>query len=213
MTLAVICCASALSALPATAQDSTFLLATEDPARAPSPFIGNGHLGVIVPALGLGGSSSFLAGLYEEAPGDVPRIVAIPAWNAIAVSAGDRWLDAERPPEGSVRGYRQVLDMRTGTARTGFEWVDGAWRTSVRVETFVSRADPHLAAIDLEVTPQNQGRMRVRFALAGHRPPRRLALARLERAEPSWRPADIWYPGHMVVRSRSATRGPGGGRI
>jgi trehalose/maltose hydrolase-like predicted phosphorylase len=45
----------------------------------------------------------------------------------------------------------------------------------------------------------------VRFALAGWPPPHRLALARLEQAEPGWKPADIWYPGHTVVRARGAT--------
>ena len=41
--------------------------------------------------------------------------------------------------------------------------------------------------------------------------PRRLPLARLERAPPEWRPADIWYPGHLAVRARGAEPAPGGG--
>ena len=134
----------------------------------------------------------------------MPRIVALPAWTAIAVFDGERWLDSTAAA-GAVRGYRQALDMRTGTARTSYDWVTGARRTAVAVETFVSRADPHLAAIRLELTPRASGRMRVRFALAGRPPPRRLPLATLPRAEPAWGPADIWYPGHMVVRSRAAT--------
>src|SRR5919112_4467788 len=73
-----------LAAPVAHAQDSTFLLATGDPARSPSPAIGNGRLGVVIPALGIGPSHSFLAGLFEEAPGDVPRIAALPGWNAVA---------------------------------------------------------------------------------------------------------------------------------
>src|SRR6185295_15414363 len=36
---------------------------------------------------------------------------------------------------------------------------------------------------------------------------------RLERADPAWRPADIWYPGHMNVRSRRATLEPNGARL
>jgi trehalose/maltose hydrolase-like predicted phosphorylase len=213
MTLAFVFCAWALSAIPATAQDSTFRLATDDPARSPSPFIGNGRLGVVIPALGLGASNSFVAGLYEHAPSDVPRIAAVPAWNAIGVHDGTRWLDSSAIAAGAVREYRQVLDMRTGTARTDYEWVNGTRRTSVAVETFVSRADSHLAAIRLDITPRFSGRMRVRFAIAGRPPPRRLPLATLPRADPKWRPADIWYPGHMVVRSRAATRVPGGARL
>ncbi len=100
--------------------------------------------------------------------------------------------------------------MRTGTARTSYAWVNGSRSTSVAIETFVSRADPSLTAARLELTPQHAGRMRVRFGLIGWPPPRRLALARLERAAPAWKPADVWYPGHMVVRSRRSEHAPRG---
>jgi trehalose/maltose hydrolase-like predicted phosphorylase len=195
------------------ALDSSFVLSTEDPNRSPSPFIGNGHLGVVVPPLGIGASSSILAGLYENAPGDVPRIAAIPVWNAITVFDGSRWIEAAPPSGASIAAYQQILDMRTGTAQTSFDWVNGDKRMSVRVETFVSRADPALAAIRLDLAPQYHGRLRVRFAIVGLPPPRRLALARLEKAEPSWKPADIWYPGHMIVRARTALRMRAGARL
>ncbi|HEU4525487.1 MAG TPA: hypothetical protein VFR62_10730 [Gemmatimonadales bacterium] len=196
--------APALTA-PVFAQDSAFHLTTNDPSRSPSPAIGNGRIGVLIPALGLGATPSFMAGLYENAPGDVPRIAALPSWTGIAVFDGERWLDSTAVT-GAVRGYRQVVDMRTGTARTSYEWASGARRTGVAVETFVSRADSHLAGVRLDLTPRAAGRMRVRFALVGRPPPRRLQLATLSRADPAWRPPDIWYPGHMVVRSRAAAR-------
>ena len=190
---------------PAVAQDSAFHLATSDPGRTPSPAIGNGRVGVVIPPLGFGASPSFVAGIFENAPGDVPRIAAIPAWTAIAVFDGQRWVDSAAAAS-AVRGYRQVVDMRTGTARTSYEWVSGARRTRVAAQTFVSRADSHFAAVRLDLTPRARGRMRVRFGIVGQPPPRRLQLATLPRADPAWRPADIWYPGHMVVRSRAATR-------
>ncbi|HEV7364680.1 MAG TPA: hypothetical protein VGN76_02410, partial [Gemmatimonadales bacterium] len=195
------------------ARDSSFMLSTDDPRRSPSPFIGNGRLGVVIPALGIGASTSMMAGMYEEAPSDVPRVVTVPAWNAIEVYSGDRWLEAKAADDGSVSAYRQVLDLKTGTARTSYHWTVGSKPMSVRVETFISRADPHLSAVRLSLAPQYQGRLRVRFALLGWPPPRRLPLATLEKAERDWQPADIWYPGHMVVRSRSATRVSGGARL
>lgn len=198
---------------PVPERDSTFLLTTDNPARTPSGFIGNGHLGVVIPPLGIEGSLSLMAGLYEEAPGDVPRIAAVPVWNGIAVFDGDRWLDSAAPPDSSIRGYRQVIDMRSGTARTSYEWMDGPRRTDMQVETFVSRADPRLAAIRLELRPSEAGRMRVRFALAERMPPPRLALAKIEHAQLDWRPANLWYGGHMVLRSKNAALEPGGGRI
>ena len=199
-----------LGAQQAATPDSTFLLSTGNPRRSPSPFIGNGRLGVVIPPLGIGPSASYRAGLYEEAPDDVPRIVAIPAWNATAVFDGNRWIDMKPAPDSALRSYRQLVDMRTGTARTSYTWVNGGRSTSVRIETFVSRADPNLAAMRLDLTPQHAGRMRVRFGLLGWPPPRRLALAKLTRSDPAWKPADVWYPGQMVVRSRSAVPEPRG---
>ncbi|HEX6106603.1 MAG TPA: hypothetical protein VFZ26_13540 [Gemmatimonadales bacterium] len=206
---------AAAIASPVFGQDSTFHLVTGDPARSPSPFLGNGRLSVIVPALGIGATPSLLAGLYEEAEGDVPRIAAIPAWNAVGVHDGRAWLglDSAGPDTGRVRDYRQTLDMGTGTATTRYEWANGERRTGIQVETFVSRAAPRLAVMRLVVTPRQAGVVRVRFGMRGWPPPRRLPLARLERAPPDWKPADIWYPGHSVVRSRLAEREPDGGIV
>ena len=105
----------AAATLPAqtSPDDSSFVLSSADPARSPSPFVGNGRLGVVVPALGIGASDAFLAGLYEEAEGDVPRIAAIPSWTGVGVFDGERWLDSSSAA--AVRGYSQVLDMRSGT--------------------------------------------------------------------------------------------------
>jgi trehalose/maltose hydrolase-like predicted phosphorylase len=195
------------------AADPAFVLATADPARTPSPFIGNGHFGVTVPPLGVGASPSLVAGLYEHGPLDVPRIAAAPAWNAIAVFDGEQWLDSTALASGSIQSYRQSIDMRTATARTEYDWVDGSRRTSVRVETFVSRADPHLAVVQLALVPHTAGPLRVRVALAKWPPPTRLPLDTLTRTERSWGPAELWYPGHSIIHARTAKRSPFGARL
>ncbi len=194
------------------AQDSTFLLATSDPARSPSPFVGNGHFSAVIPARGIGPALSLVAGLYEHAPTDVPRLVGIPAWNAIDVFDGSRWL-SDTSQGYQLQEYRQVIDMRTGAARTSYSWKSGTTQTKVELETFVSRADQHLAGTKLVLTPRKTGPLRVRFALAGWPPPKRLALAQLTRAEPEWGPASLWYPGQTVVQSRAAVLGPAGARL
>ncbi|MDB4910081.1 MAG: glycoside hydrolase family 65 protein, partial [Gemmatimonadetes bacterium] len=221
IALTGICCARTLFAGTLAAQDSprdpasdsTFLLATTDPAREPSPFIGNGHVGLVIPPMGVGASRSFIAGLYENGAGDVPRIAAAPAWNAVDVFDGERWLSAASPTSSTLGAYRQVIDMRSGTARTSYEWKDGSRQTSVRVETFISRADPYQAAIQLALVPRAAARMRVRFALVNWPPPRRLPLATLAHVKPEWGPAELWYPGHMNVRTRKAALVPGGGTL
>ena len=88
---------------PAAAKDSAVHLATSDPGRAPSPAIGNGRIGVVIPALGFGPGESFVAGIYEHAAGDVPRIAAVPSWTAISVSDGTGWLDSSAVAAGQVR--------------------------------------------------------------------------------------------------------------
>src|SRR4051794_33335871 len=103
---------------PAQSPDTAFLLQTSDPARRPSPFIGNGHLGMVVPALGIGPAPAYMAGLYEEAPGDIPRIVSLPAFSILGLYDGKDWLLADSTVPGSVHDYRQTLDMRSGTAHT-----------------------------------------------------------------------------------------------
>ena len=193
--------------------DSAFLLTSRDPGRSPSPFVGNGRLGVVIPALGIGPSYSYKAGLYEHGPGDVPRIVAVPAWNAVAVFDGQEWIGPRARLDSAIRTYHQTVDMRTGAARTSYDWANGATRTSVRVETFVSRANPHLTAIRLHLSPHHAGRLRVRFGLRGWPAPRRLALAKLAHADPAWKPDDVWYPGHMEVRSRESTQESWGVRL
>lgn len=209
---------AALAATPAAAAqypaaDSAFMLGTADPARAPSPFIGNGHVGATIPPLGIGAAPSLVAGLYEHAPLDVPRIAAAPAWNAITVFDGSRWLDSTALDDGSIQSYRQRIDMRTGVAHTAYDWVDGPRRTSVRMDTFISRADPHLAAVRLALVPHTAGPMHVRVALATWPPPNRLPLDTLTRTERSWGPAELWYPGHSIIHARTATLSPFGARL
>ena len=158
----------------------------------------------MIPALGIGAGLSLVAGMYEHGPADVPRIVAAPSWNSLRVFDGEGWLEPAAA-DGAIESYRQEIDMRTGTARTRYDWVNGGRRTSIAIETFISRATPALGVIRLRVTPHQTGRMRVRFALAGWAAPRRLALATLERAPPDWQPEDIWYPGLSLIRTRSAS--------
>jgi protein-glucosylgalactosylhydroxylysine glucosidase len=197
--------ALALGAAPLPAQDSLWVLDSRDPARTPSPFIGNGRIGLVIPALGLGPAPSYRAGLYEEARGDVPRIVEAPGWTPLGICRRGGCLDSAAVGAGLIQDYHQALDLRSGTVRTEYDWVTGDDHAAVRVESFVSRADARLGATRLELTPAGAGRYRVRFALVGRPPPKRLALGRIQRADTAWRPANIWYPGWMVVQSRGVT--------
>ena len=163
----------AAAALPAqvSSDDSSFVLSSDDPARSPAPFIGNGRIGLVIPPLGIGPADSYVAGHYEEGRGDVPRIVRIPVWIPLGICRREGCLDSTATAGGQLQGYHQSLDLRSGTARTEYEWVSGDERATVRVESFVSRADARTGATRLELTPEQAGRYRVRFALAGRAPP------------------------------------------
>src|SRR5437667_487588 len=181
------------------AQDATFLLTTTDPTYRTPAFLGNGAFSLVGAPLGPTPSLSFAAGVYDHAATDVPRIAALPAGNELDVSDGDGWRNETRPDTSALEGYRQTLDLYDGTLSTSYEWVHGAKRTAVEVTAVVSRADPNLAVIRLRLVPQYAGRVTVRFPLREWPPPRRLALARLERSEPQWTLDSVWYPGHLVA--------------
>src|SRR5438874_9267866 len=193
------CCLLWFLAVSLPAQDSTFLLTTTDPTYRTPAFIGNGAFSLVGSPLGTTPALSFAAGVYDHAAGDVPRIAALPAWNEIDASDGDGWLNETRPDTSALEGYRQTLDLYDGTLSTSYEWVHGAKRTAVEVTGFVSRADANLAVIRLRLVPQYAGRITVAFPLREWPPPRRLALARLERSEPQWTLDSVWYPGHLVA--------------
>ena len=105
------------------AQDSTFVLATADPAYRTPAFIGNGAFSLVSSPLGTTRALSFAAGVYDHTPDDVPRIAALPAWNEIDVSDGDGWLNDVAPDTTVLQAYRQTLDMYDGTLRTTYDWV------------------------------------------------------------------------------------------
>src|SRR5436853_5442923 len=191
-----------VASLPA--QDSSFALTTPDPTYRTPAFIGNGAFSLVASPLGTTRALSFAAGVYDHAADDVPRIAALPAWNEIDVSDGDGWLNDVAPDTTVLQAYRQTLDLYDGTLRTTYDWVHGAKRTTIEITTFVSRADPHLAVVRLQLVPRYQGRVTLKFPLREWPPPRRLALARLERYEPRWTQDSVWYPGRMVVTARDS---------
>ncbi|PYO45055.1 MAG: hypothetical protein DMD33_00775, partial [Gemmatimonadetes bacterium] len=137
------------------AQDSTFVVTTTDPMYRAPAFIGNGAFSLVSTPLGTTAAPSFAAGIYDHAPGDVPRIAALPAWNAIDVFDGQHWLGQATLDTTSLRDYRQTLDMHEGVLRTSYDWVDGERRTAVSVEAFVSRADARLAVVNLVLLPHD----------------------------------------------------------
>jgi trehalose/maltose hydrolase-like predicted phosphorylase len=204
-------CCMLVSATALLAQTGAFELTIDKPAPYTRTFIGNGYLGMATSPLGTTPVDSFLAGLYETADGDVPRLAGLPAWNEVNWFDGRAWLNDTPPDAGSLRDYRQTLNMRDGLLRTEYRWQDQDRATSVVVEVFISRLNPHLAVLRFQVTPHRAGPVRVTFSLSGRPEPRRLALARLETVDPKITQQEEWYPGHMVIDDQCTDRNRDGG--
>jgi len=187
------------------AQDSTFIVSTTDPTYHAPAFIGNGTFSLVSTPLGSTASLSYASGVYDHGPGDVPRIAALPVWNAIDVSDGQHWLSKATLDSTSLRNYRQTLDMYEGVLTTSYEWLHGDRHTAISVEAFISRADPRLAVVNLVLLPHDSGRVTVSFPLRPRPAPHRLALAKLEHTEPDWTLEKVWYPGYVKAESRGAT--------
>src|SRR5919201_6756041 len=98
-----------------TRTDASFVLTTTDPAYRAPAFVGNGAFSLVGSALGTAPAYSFAAGIYDRAPDDVPRLALLPAWNAFDVFDGQSWLNDQAPDAGTLRSYRQTLDMQGGT--------------------------------------------------------------------------------------------------
>src|SRR5581483_9902897 len=95
-------------ALPA--QDSSFLLTTHIPESRFPGYYGNGRIGTVTSPRGVDPTPSYLAGVYGRAPGDVPRIAALPAWTEIDVFDGRSWLRQAPLTETVLQGYEQTVN-------------------------------------------------------------------------------------------------------
>jgi trehalose/maltose hydrolase-like predicted phosphorylase len=164
-----------------------FTLSTTQPGGegfAPA-FVGNGYLAGRQPAAGQGfaqvllegGGGKHLAtqsevqGFYAKTTkkdeGLIERRAALPAWSRLDYDDGGgrgRFLLGR----GTVRGYRQTLDLATGTLTTTLAWTSRAGRTTqLRYDVTPDRAHPHSALVRLAITPRFDGTIAVTDVIDG----------------------------------------------
>jgi trehalose/maltose hydrolase-like predicted phosphorylase len=117
---------------------------------------------------------TYAAGCYNRAVSRVAGrevenedLVNLPNWLPLTFRAqGGDWLDLSRQ---EVLGLRQELDLRRGVLTRFLRVQDPQGRTTrVTQRRFVSMADPHLAALETTVVPEDwSGRLEFRTALDG----------------------------------------------
>lgn len=154
------------------------------------PYVGNGYIGLRVPAAGmgyLGGlgkvgwpigteriASAIAAGVYAKvADGtfyhdEKQAIVLIPNWSTLTFGDSSGIYSPATASSTNVSEYRQELDLRAGVVRTSGVWTspDGnKTRFTYRVGT--DRARSHIAVVTLELTPMWTGKAIVSNVLDG----------------------------------------------
>ncbi len=192
--------AAALAARSSRSQDPSFTFETDKLQPYTPAYLGNGALSLATTPLATEPSRSFLAGVYDHTPGDVPRIVSAPAWSEMDIYNGTHWLNSG-DARNSIKQYRQRLDMYDGVLDTEYRWAEPGRGIRVHVEQFVSRDRPHIAAVQVTIIPEFSGRIAVRLPLRNWPAPHRYDLERISKLDPAaqkdpWR---IWYPGWLKV--------------
>lgn len=187
-------------------------------------YLANGYFSTMTTVRGVGPAPGYMVALMDHTPGDVSRPAAIPGWSEIDYNAGTGWLNQTRLDPKIFSGYSQTLNMYDGTLTTKYRFKYVRDPTDVAITTFVSEADPHLAATRITLTPRFSGTVRLRFPFrlwSGHEP--RFAMAELtgpqmiravlasgqdlnDKPVPTPDRAPVWYPGTVVVDRDGADR-------
>ena len=167
-----------------------FVLATTTPGgpgMAPA-FVGNGYLAGRQPFDGQGFAEVrlpgqddplptqsqvhglFALGIPAAPPGEPPqppveRRAALPAWSTLSYDDGSGPYALSR---GTVAGYRQALDLHTGTLTTSLTWTSPAGRkVDLRYDVTPDRAHRRAAAVRLRIVPRFSGPVTVTDTLDG----------------------------------------------
>jgi trehalose/maltose hydrolase-like predicted phosphorylase len=159
---------------------------TFDNSYTRHPYVGNGYLSQRVPATGTGYvattqetgwplftnayDGAFVAGLYARDPGLAggrAAIAAIPTWSTLKVTAGGASYTGTTSGA-QISDFRQTLFLRCGVVRTQLTWTPAAGRaTELTYDVIAARANPHVGAVRLTVTPRWSGSATVTDVIDG----------------------------------------------
>lgn len=220
-----LCCLwliASVIAAPAFGQtDPSFLLtgtAKNFDSYFPS-YLANGYFSTMTSPRGTEPVPGYMVAFMDYAKGDISRPAAIPGWSEIDYNPGGGWLNSIRLDPRIFAGYAQTLNMHDGTLTTHYRFEYANKATDVKVITFVSQADPHLAATQLSITPQFDGKVQLTFPIrlwSEHQP--RFPIATMTGDEmidaviasgqnlqnkpvPTPDRAAVWYAGHTRILS------------
>jgi trehalose/maltose hydrolase-like predicted phosphorylase len=186
-------------------------------------YLANGFFTTSSSLRGTDPTLSFMVGVIDYTPGDVPRPAALPSWAEMDYFDGAAWLNATPVTASSFRDYRQTLQMYDGVLSTQYVFASSGHVTRVAVTTFVSEDSTQVGVTSLSLTPDFTGTVLLRFTLRPHSAPaHRFPLASVPsaglrkseaEAEAQIRLTDPtapergaeWYPGYVNIQSFGAS--------
>ena len=116
-------------------------------------YIGNGYVGTRVPAQGMGyvadatvPTTTVVAGVWQQTPSqDVVSAAPLPGWDELRFTDGGSDYSLA---SGTVAGWQQRVDMRTGVISTELDWTSPAGHT-----THLARASADAATASTSTRP------------------------------------------------------------
>ncbi len=186
-------------------------------------YLANGFFTTSSSLRGTDPTLSYMVGVVDYTPGDVPRPAALPSWAEMDYFDGSAWLNATPVTASSFRDYRQTLQMYDGVLSTQYVFASSGHATRVAVTTFVSEDATHVGVTSLSLTPDFNGTVRLRFTLRPHATPaHRFPLASVPSAELRKSEGEVeaqirlsdstaaergaeWYPGYVNIESFGAS--------
>ena len=203
------------------ASDPNFTLtATADNFGSYFPsYLANGYFSTMTSPRGTEPTRAYMVAFMDYDRHDVSRPAAIPGWSEVDYNPGGGWINATRLDRKIFADYAQTLDMYDGTLTTRYRFDYANKSTDVKVTTFVSQADNHLAATQFSITPHFDGSVELSFPIrlwSEHQP--RLPIGSMTGDEmiaaviasgqsldnkpiPTPDRAAVWYPGYTQVLS------------
>jgi protein-glucosylgalactosylhydroxylysine glucosidase len=169
MKIRTLCLASlALACAPAFADtDPSFLLTgtSKDFGTYFPSYLANGYFSTMTTLRGTDPAPGYMVAFMDYAKDDIARPAAIPGWSEIDYNPGGGWLNQTPVTANIFTDYAQTLNMHDGTLSTSYRFVFANKSTDVKITTFVSQAANHLAATQLSITPQFDGKVQMTFPI------------------------------------------------
>lgn len=160
---------AALAATPAcyAATDPSFVLTgTSDNFGSYFPsYLANGYFSTMTTPRGTEPTRAYMVAFMDYDKSDISRPAAIPGWSEIDYNPGGGWINSTRLDGKIFADYAQTLDMHDGTLTTRYRFDYANKSTDVKVTTFVSQADTHLAATQFTITPHFDGSVELTFPI------------------------------------------------